>query len=680
MHLLRLFSLDGSAVISVVIPSYRGGQRLCDLCKQLYQVLSDLPEHSRNFEIIVVLDGPDWESSEALQELLDQRTIEQLIRLPENRGQQEATICGLQAARGKWIITMDDDFQHPPAVVPQILKTLKEGADLLFMVPAFAGRARTRSLGSRIRTGLFYLASGRRKGIIPSSFRAFHRSLLDPLLEKMAQGQHLYYLSLELLLHARKPCSLPLPPGQEADSLEKSRHSLCRLFFQSMRLALYLLPGCFLRLSRRREALPTFLVVGGGKGQLGLIRRICREGYRLVVSDRDPGAPGAVYAESLLLADTFDPEETLEKSRVHRQRGGSIDAVLTAGTDQPVRSMTATARGLALFHSLSIDTAEAVTNKRVMKGRLRALGLPTLDFQILENRGDIPEDPAFYPGVVKPVDSQGQRGVLYVESPGDLERSLAESLSWSRSGQAVLEPFCPGDELTFSAWIDRGELFPQLLSDRRVFRSGKHIGICPAHRYPSFRHSGKSDEIIALAREFIRGFGICSGPLYIQFFATPSGIYFNEAACRIGGAYEEVLVPALGKGDLLDLQMELSLRGRLRPGQESLLRSQPGLPSSYASVVLAFASAGRVVSTGSREALISIDNIVDGDYLLAPGDVLGATENSTGRAAWAVVKAESRDAVNRSVHELFNTLELRSESGQNLIVDQRSYALHQEEE
>lgn len=98
--------------LSVVIPTYRSAAQLAELVDQLISSLQCL---EIEFEIILVDDGSGdqtWLTMAELQQLHPEYLT--TIRLEHRRGQQWATICGLDHAQGQVIATMDDDLQHPP--------------------------------------------------------------------------------------------------------------------------------------------------------------------------------------------------------------------------------------------------------------------------------------------------------------------------------------------------------------------------------------------------------------------------------------------------------------------------------------------------------------------------------------------------------------------------------------
>ena len=75
-------------------------------------VRSVLAQSFHDFEIVVVIDGPDPETNEALRQLRDERL--RIVHLGENVGGSEARNIGVRFARGKWIALLDDDDEWLP--------------------------------------------------------------------------------------------------------------------------------------------------------------------------------------------------------------------------------------------------------------------------------------------------------------------------------------------------------------------------------------------------------------------------------------------------------------------------------------------------------------------------------------------------------------------------------------
>jgi glycosyltransferase involved in cell wall biosynthesis len=88
-------------VVSVIIPTRNRPALL------LRAIRSVLTQSLSNLEVIVVVDGPDNETEQALETIRDSRL--QLLSLPERIGGSETRNRGVQVARGRWIAFLDDD-------------------------------------------------------------------------------------------------------------------------------------------------------------------------------------------------------------------------------------------------------------------------------------------------------------------------------------------------------------------------------------------------------------------------------------------------------------------------------------------------------------------------------------------------------------------------------------------
>src|SRR5215475_10022861 len=112
--------------ISVVTPVYNGEASIVELCRRLAEVL---PRISTEYEIILVNDGSRDRSWDVILELSSHSATVRGLNLMRNYGQHNALLCGIRAARGDLIVTMDDDLQHQPEEIPRLLARLDEGFD-----------------------------------------------------------------------------------------------------------------------------------------------------------------------------------------------------------------------------------------------------------------------------------------------------------------------------------------------------------------------------------------------------------------------------------------------------------------------------------------------------------------------------------------------------------------------
>ena len=114
---------------SIVIPIYNSESTLNILCNQIIHVFEDI---SPDYEIILIDDCSRDNSWKILKELHAKNSKIKIIHLQKNFGQHNAVLCGLNHAIGDYIITMDDDLQHPPDEIPKLVSKIQKGFSVVY--------------------------------------------------------------------------------------------------------------------------------------------------------------------------------------------------------------------------------------------------------------------------------------------------------------------------------------------------------------------------------------------------------------------------------------------------------------------------------------------------------------------------------------------------------------------
>ncbi|AWH27962.1 glycosyltransferase family 2 protein [Stenotrophomonas sp. YAU14A_MKIMI4_1] len=167
--------------ISVVIPVYGSASILPSLVQKLEQSLSAVAGPG-GFEAVLVHDhGPD-NSWEVLKALAADRPWLKGINLRRNAGQHNAVMAGFAHARGRYIITMDDDLQHDPNDIPRIVEALEAGADLVYVRFEARQHALWKRLGSRFNDWVASRLLNKPTGLYLSPFRGIRREVCQTAL------------------------------------------------------------------------------------------------------------------------------------------------------------------------------------------------------------------------------------------------------------------------------------------------------------------------------------------------------------------------------------------------------------------------------------------------------------------------------------------------------------------
>ena len=107
--------------LSIIVPVYNSSKILKILVKRIKKNL-----RTKNYEIIFVNDASLDNSWNEIKKISKKNKKVKGINLSENFGQHSAIFAGLKYAKGKKIITMDDDLQHPPESIEDIMSKLNK--------------------------------------------------------------------------------------------------------------------------------------------------------------------------------------------------------------------------------------------------------------------------------------------------------------------------------------------------------------------------------------------------------------------------------------------------------------------------------------------------------------------------------------------------------------------------
>lgn len=137
--------------ISIVIPAHNEEGNVALVHKKISQVFSGLSNY--DFEIIFVNDGSRDQTQQKLEELSREYDEVKFIEFSRNFGHQPAVKAGMDHAHGNAVISMDGDLQHPPELIPELIKKWEEGNDIVFTVRKYPKEI---SLFKRRTSDFFY--------------------------------------------------------------------------------------------------------------------------------------------------------------------------------------------------------------------------------------------------------------------------------------------------------------------------------------------------------------------------------------------------------------------------------------------------------------------------------------------------------------------------------------------
>lgn len=169
-------------IISVVVPVYSGEAHLEKLVTECAAVRTQWEQQDAPFrlgEVILVDDAAIDGSPALIDRLARDKSWVTALHLIRNFGQHPATIAGILHTSGDWVVTLDEDLQHPPGRIETLLRrAVTDERDVVYANPEGAvHEARSRDLASRTFKRLMVVLSGNPNVPIFNSFRLIRGSV-----------------------------------------------------------------------------------------------------------------------------------------------------------------------------------------------------------------------------------------------------------------------------------------------------------------------------------------------------------------------------------------------------------------------------------------------------------------------------------------------------------------------
>ncbi len=164
--------------LSIVVPLFNEEEVFPLLLKELELVCKIL---GKTYEFVFVDDGSSDRTFELIKAASENNPHIKAIHFSRNFGHQAAFNAGIDFASGNFVLTMDGDLQHPPALIPEFIKALENGFDI-----AIGERSKNKQNSGLRETGgkMFYRFMSRVTNLEfknVSDFAMYNRSVVSVL-------------------------------------------------------------------------------------------------------------------------------------------------------------------------------------------------------------------------------------------------------------------------------------------------------------------------------------------------------------------------------------------------------------------------------------------------------------------------------------------------------------------
>ncbi len=134
-----LYVMSGVTNLSIIIPVYSGERFLIELFNRISLLRDELISEDAPLQIteLIFVDDSSIDNSEIiLTEISHSNLWVSIITLSTNFGQHAATMAGILHSTGTWVVTLDEDLQHPPEFIVLLLKeAISKKLDVVYANP-----------------------------------------------------------------------------------------------------------------------------------------------------------------------------------------------------------------------------------------------------------------------------------------------------------------------------------------------------------------------------------------------------------------------------------------------------------------------------------------------------------------------------------------------------------------
>ena len=167
--------------LSIVAPFYN---EEAVIAQYLEKTLAILDAHFLHYELILIDDGSTDQGRDVCLPFVKANKAIRLLCLSRNYGHEIALTAGLDCATGDAVILMDTDLQHPPALIPDLVKKAGEGFDVV--CASRTNRVHQPWL-KKVTAHFFYYVSRKMTGLDIQSEHGNYRLLSKTVVESLKQ-------------------------------------------------------------------------------------------------------------------------------------------------------------------------------------------------------------------------------------------------------------------------------------------------------------------------------------------------------------------------------------------------------------------------------------------------------------------------------------------------------------
>ena len=398
------------------------------------------------------------------------------------------------------------------------------------------------------------------------------------------------------------------------------------------------------------------IVLGGTAPHVLLVDKLHERGYYVVLVDYLSNPPAKRVADEHIQTSTLDKEKVLE---IAKEKKASL--VISTCIDQANSVCCYVAEQLNLPRPYSYETSLYVTNKGLMKERMKAFDVPSSSFILTKSVDGIDWAQVSFPCVVKPVDCNSSKGVHRADSIDEAKPFVEEALKLSQTGEAIIEGFCAGDEIQVDCVaLDNDADVVMTRSKVKVAGSNEAV----LNSYGSIVPAQVSESVLPkmkqIAVNIAKGFGLRNTPFFYQAIVTDDEVNVLEFAPRVGGGLSYYMIKNFVGFDAVEAAVDSFLGLPIRVNYHS--------PKRVYRTCLLYSKPCTFDHIEGFESLKEEGVINEVFITKNQGEVIDGDMRSTNRIGSFVIEAESLEELKERTRVCAERIKVLDTRGKNMIV------------
>jgi biotin carboxylase len=383
------------------------------------------------------------------------------------------------------------------------------------------------------------------------------------------------------------------------------------------------------------------------------------------VTDYLEDSPGKFVADESFMVSTTDVEGVVKLIKEQK-----VDGLLTGFIDSMLPYYEQICCEADLYCYASKKQIETVTDKTKFKKLCKKFGVPVIEEYVLPNNFTNKDlDEIEFPILLKPVDNSGGRGISICHNKRDFSEAFVRALSFSESGEVIIERYVEGEEVTIFYIMQDGEIYLSAIADRYTNNSQKGVIPLPVgYIFPSKYLKDYQNDLNEKVINMLKSIGVRDGMIFIQSFVENGKFKFYDPGFRLTGSLEYYILNEICGFNPVKMLVKFALSGKMADKNIRNLVN-PNF-KEYGCNITFLVKPGTINKIIGLEKILAFSGVISAVANYQEGDTI--PEQAIGTLGQIVLRvlatAKSKKGLAQIVEKVEDEIRVLDEAGNNMLL------------